>query len=302
MKKGIDVGNGYTKYDENLKFASRVKVGKKPQFGKSKKEVHYINYDGTDYIVGEGGIFTGDDRYFSKEYEICLLTAIALSNPKEDFIEASIVIGLPETKHDLISDSLKKHILGYKQKQIVVNDNSYTIRIKDVIVFLEGAYPILTADERNVIVIDNGAGTINVSQWEDLSHLNGTTYKESMYKMYAEISTYLNTNKGTEYKPTDIEKIFNKKTITVSQKEVDITDIRPIISSNIKDIASYIKNFLSPKDAEKIFLIGGGGADTINYWQEEFKANGESIIELVEDNQYINQKVYQMIANEEFED
>lgn len=302
MKKGIDIGNGYTKFGDEAKFASRVKVGEKPKFGKQKKDVHYVSYEGIDYVVGEGSIFTGDDRYFSKEYELCLLTAIALSNPKEDFIEAKLVIGLPETKHNLISESLKKHILGFKQKQLTVNDVKYTIRIDNVIVFLEGAYPILKEDERNVIIIDNGAGTINVSQWSELAHLDGTTYKESMYKMYAEIAKYLNTNEGTEYKPTDIEKIFNKKTITVNQKEVDISYIRTIIANNIKDIASYIKNDFAVKDAEKIFLIGGGGADTINYWQEEFKVNGDPIIELVEDNQFINQKVYQMIANEEFED
>ncbi|MPQ43754.1 ParM/StbA family protein [Clostridium tarantellae] len=295
MKFGIDIGNGYTKFNGG-KFASRVKIGEKVSFGKAKKEVHYINYEGMNYIVGEGAIFTGDERYFSKEYEICLLSSIALSSEGEDFINANIVIGLPEKKHKLIAQKLKNHIKKLGQKQITVDEVDYTIKIEDVLIFIEGAYPILKDIEDNVIVIDNGAGTINVTHWEDLSIVNSATYTESMYKMYAEIASYLNLNKGTDFKPTDIEKIFNKKTIIVNQEEVDISDIRKIISSHIKEIASYIKNDFKVKEVSKIYLVGGGAYDTINYWQKEFK-----ITKINEDVQFINQKIYEMIAKEEFD-
>ena len=295
MKFGIDIGNGYTKFTDG-KFASRVKIGEKVSFGKAKKEVHYIKYEGMNYIVGEGAIFTGDERYFSKEYEICLLTSIALSSKGEDFIDANLVIGLPEKKHKLIAQKLKNHIKKLGQKQITVDEVDYTIKIEDVLIFIEGAYPILKDIEDNVIVIDNGAGTINVTHWEDLSIVNSATYTESMYKMYAEIASYLNLNKGTDFKPTDIEKIFNKKTIIVNQEEVDISDIRKIISSHIKEIASYIKNDFKVKEVAKIYLVGGGAYDTINYWQKEFK-----ITQIKEDVQFVNQKIYEMIAKEEFD-
>jgi plasmid segregation protein ParM len=294
MARGIDVGNGYTKFN-GQKFASRLKVGRKNSFGRQRKEIYNVEYEGTSYIVGEGVPFTGDNRYFSKEYEICLLTALALGSGNEDFIEESIVVGLPEGKHKLIAESLEKHIRGLGQKQIKVEDKEYTIRISDVIIFIEGAYPIKTEEEFNVITIDNGAGTICVSQWEDLAIMKSRTYSEAMYAMYAEIADYLNEHKGADYLPTDIEKILNKKTVTIDQEEIDITDIRPIIANHIKGIATFIRNDFKVKDAKKIYLMGGGGADTFNYWKNEFK------LELVPNSQYINSEIYQAIAKEEFE-
>ncbi|KZL88732.1 ParM/StbA family protein [Clostridium magnum] len=296
MARGIDIGNGYVKF-QGKKFASRTKIGEKTAFGKQKKEIHYVTYDGVNYVVGEGAIFTGDDRYFSNQYTVCLLTALALGSGNEDFIEESVVVGLPERKYKLIGEKLKKHITSLGQKQISVDGKEYTIRIKDALVFIESAYPILKEIEYNVIVIDNGAGTINVTQWEDLSIINSATYNEAMYKMYAEIASYLNTNKGADFKPTDIEKIFNKKTTIINQEETDITDIRPIISNHIGEIASYIKNDFKYKDAKAIYLIGGGGADAINYWKNDFPK-----IKLVENNQFINSEVYDAIAKEEFGD
>ncbi|RXI70525.1 ParM/StbA family protein, partial [Clostridium tetani] len=258
MAIGIDIGNGYTKFGEE-KFASRVKVGEKISFGNHKKEVHYVEYEGVNYIVGKGSIFTGDDRYFSKEYIICLLTALALSNKNEDFIEEDIVVGLPERKYKLLGDKVKDYLCKIGQKQIIVDGKEYTIRINDVIVFIESAYPILKSIEDNVLIIDNGAGTINVTQWEDLSIINSATYSEAMYAMYANVSSYLNNTKGSDFKPVDIEKILNKKTVTIDQDEVNIEDIRPIVSSHIKEIASFIKNEFKYKDAKNIYLIGGGG-------------------------------------------
>lgn len=294
MNLGIDVGNGYTKYVGG-KFASRIKIGEKVGFGKQKKDVHSVKYKGINYLVGQGAPFTGDERYFDEYYKICLLTGIALSAGKEDFIEANVVVGIPEKKYKLFSKKLKDSILKYNQEQITVDDKEYTIRIKDCIVFIEAAYPILIEDEDNVITIDNGAGTINVTQWEGLAILNSATYNDSMYKMYSDIANYLNDNKGSEYLPTDIESILNKKTAIINNIETDITDIRPIVENHITNIGSFITNAFKIKEAVRIYLVGGGGADTINYWKKQFPK-----IQLVTDSQCINQKVYQSVANAEF--
>lgn len=293
MAIGIDVGNGYTKFC-NKKFASRVKIGTINKFGRRKNEIHNVEYEGVNYIVGDGSIFTGDNRYFTKEYEICLLTAIALGCGK-DFPKESIVVGLPEKKQTLLGNELETHLKEIGQKQITVDGTKYTIRIEDAIVFIEGAYPILESIEDNVIVIDNGAGTINVSQWEDLSILNSQTYNEAIYKMYADISGYLNDTKGSEFKPIDVQKFFNDTTTIINQEEVDISDTRKIITSHIREIASYIKNDFEYKSAKSIFLIGGAGADTITYWQEEFPN-----IKLIKDAQFINSRIYDAIAKDNF--
>jgi plasmid segregation protein ParM len=199
-------------------------------------------------------------------------------------------------KHKLIGKQLDKHIKAFKQEQIIVDDKKYTIRIKDVIVFIEGAYPILTEEESKAIVIDMGAGTINVSEWQDMSIENSATYTESMYKMYEEISDYLNENKGSDFKPVDIEKILNKKYTTIKGKETDISDIRPIIKNYITEIASYIVNGFDVSGSQKIYLLGGGGMDTLTYWQEKF-----TDIQLVDKGQYINSEIYDKVAQGEFE-
>lgn len=294
MNFGIDVGNGYTKYKGCL-FASKVRVGDLINFGKKKENVYEVEMNGTKYVVGEGANFTGDNRYYEDYYKLCLLTAIALSAKGEDFIENNLVLGLPEKKFKLNGEKLKKHILGIGQQEIKINGINYIIRTKDCTVFIEGAYPILTEEEENVIIIDNGAGTINVSQWENMSIINSVTYGESMNKMYADVANYLNSNKGADFKPSEIEKILNKKNIIINNVETDITDIRPIVENHITEIASYIRNDFQTKNASKIYLIGGGGADTIQYWKKQFP-----VINLVENSQFINQKVYELVANSEY--
>jgi plasmid segregation protein ParM len=294
LYKGVDLGNGYVKFDSK-KFASRVKVGEAYKFGKQKKDVYEVSYEGVTYTVGEGSIFTGENRYYSKEYKLCLLTAIALSYPNEDFIEVSICVGLPEKKHKIHGEKLTKHIKDLGQQQIRVNEKDYVIRINDAIVFIEAAYPILAEEEGKVVVIDQGAGTVNVTQWEDLSIVHSSTYTDSMYKMYADIANYLNSNKGSDFKPTDIEKLLNKKSTTIGGKETDITDIRPIIQNYITEISSFINNDFDVNTAEKLYLMGGGGMDLISYWQKQYPN-----IELVPDGQTINSKVYEMVAKKEF--
>ena len=296
MNLGIDIGNGYTKFNEG-KFASKVKVGEIIKFGKIKKEIHQVEFGGTKFIVGEGASFIGDNRYFEEYYKLCLLTAIALST-EEDFIEVNLVIGLPQKKHKLFSEKIKNHIMKLGQQQIKVDDKFCTIRINNCLVFIEGAYPIKSQEESNVLVIDNGAGTINVTQWEELGITTSASYNEGMNKMYADITSYLNTNKeGADFKPSEIEKIINKKSVIIDNKQTDIIDIRPIIENHIMETASFIKNDFKVKNASEIYLIGGGGADTITYWQKQFP-----VIKLVENSQAINQNIYELVANSEFDE
>lgn len=296
--KGKDIGNGYTKYDGG-QFASKIKFGEISSFGRKKANVHEVEYKGNKFIVGDGAGFNGDDRYFNDYYKLCLLTAIALEEKKEDFIETNVVVGVPIIKHKLIAPALKEHILSYGQQEITVDGKTYTIRINDCKVFIEGAYPILTEDESKILVIDMGRGTINVSVWNELAVEFADTFDDGLNKMYTEIATYLKLNKEGASKITasDIEKLLNKKTATIGNATVDISEIRHIVENNIMGIASDIKNACSWVTCDKIYVIGGGGADTFQYWKKHFTK-----AELVDKYQDINRQIYQKVADEEFGD
>ena len=171
------------------------------------------------YTVGDGALFTGDNRYFTIEYKVALLTAIALNNPEEDFIDTVVVIGTPITRHNRLASKIAEHYTGM-QETMVIEGREVTIRINDLHVFIEGAYPVLTGEDGRVITIDMGAGTINVTEFVDGSPEKYTTYPDAMYKMYEEIATYLNVTKGGDFKPTDIEPILNRKTISINQEKL----------------------------------------------------------------------------------
>lgn len=290
LSLGSDVGNGYTK-NRKVKFASKVVPGEKTHLvGRKKKDIYEVKYDNVSYIVGEGSAFTGEQRYFSLEYKLCLLTSIALAFPKQDFIEGAFCVGLPLELHEKYSEKLIEEFKG-KQFEIEVEGKLRTIRIKDFDVFVEAAYPILTKDQGRVVTIDMGAGTVNVTQFFEGGVEKYATYDESMYKMYADIAQYLNTKKGSRFMPRDIEPILNKKAIEINQEVVDITDIKPIIEANIRAIVTEINNKFDIAETGKIYLIGGGSMDTAKYWKKFYpKATP------VEDAQSVNYRVYDLVA------
>ena len=289
MSFGGDIGHGYVKTIETI-FPSKVKVGKNLGFGKKKKDTYEVTVGEQVYTVGDGALFTGDNRYFTVEYKVALLTAIALNNPEEDFIDTLVVIGVPITRHGRLASKISEYYTGM-QETIVIEGREVTIRINDLHVFIEGAYPVLTGEDGRVITIDMGAGTINVTEFVDGSPEKYTTYPDAMYRMYEEVATYLNVTKGGDFKPTDIEPILNRKAISINQEKVDITDIRPIIASHIGEMASLISNTFSVGRADAIYLIGGGSMDTYNYWRKVMPT-----AVLVEDSQNINCRVFNMMA------
>lgn len=287
---GVDIGHGYTK-TKLVKFASKVKVGSNLGIvGKTKKDTYAVKHNGQDYVVGDGAIFTGEERYFTIEYKLALLTAIALNNPTEDFIDITIVLGTPIERNGRVASRIAQHFRGV-QETININGRDVTIRITDIGITIEGVYPVLTGEEGRVITIDMGAGTVDVTEFVEGSIGLYTTYTDSMYKMYQEIATFLNVTKGGDFRPADVEPILNRTTMTINQQRVDITDIRPIIQSHIAEIASNIKNYFNTGRADSIYLIGGGAMDTIQYWNKVFPT-----AKLVEDSQMINSKVFDIIA------
>lgn len=299
MKLGIDLGNGWTKF-EGLRFASAVAVGKLPNFGEKNPEVHQIRYDGTPYIVGRvsDGSFIGDDRYTTEYYKICLLTAIALASEKRGHdgskIKAEICIGLPiNLYNDGKGDELIEHIMGYKTQTIEVNGKEYDIQMKSVIVFPEGALVIKDGELGSILTIDIGAGTVNVVEWEDGRPKDYRTLTNSMLNMYSNISALL-TDLGTSFEDREIEKLLysGNRVISVNQQDVDVTkQVDAIIDNTVRKMASEIQSKFNVKSIRKLKLLGGGAYPTYNAWKQQFPT-----IELSNESQFVNSEIFDMIA------
>lgn len=289
MKFGIDLGNGYVKC-EGKKFASRVRVGRLANFGAKRDDVFQVKYDGTDYVVGEGEVFTTDDRYFTEDYKVCLLTAIA-SNTTETTVEAEICVGLPIAKYmSELREKFEQYLNSLDIQKIILNGVEVVIKIKKAIVFVEGAYVVESKDKDNVLTIDIGAGTVNIIQWENQAPIQYDTKNKSFYNLYEKIVKHLkDTGRGdvsTEY----IENNLSSDEILIDRKMVDIRDTHKITEKHIRQLASQINSYFDISRAKKIQLLGGGAFPTLKYWKEIY---GE--VELVEDSQMTNSKIFKKV-------
>lgn len=299
MKIGIDLGNGYTKFNGN-KFASKTKVGRLAGLaglGEIPENIHEVTYKGTTYIVGDGEPFTSPNRYFETDYEICLLTAIGLSS-KNIAVEADICVGLPiipymnDTRSKLINKL--NELTKEGSIKITIDGQDKLIKIKKAIVFAEGAYVMETMDRDNIITIDLGAGTVNITQWNNLSPMAYDTVNKSFNKLYRDIANHIkNTGRGT-VTINYIEDNFGKDKIIIDGKLIDISDTKQMISKYISALVANVYDICDVPQAKKIQIFGGGAIATSEYWKDAFGMDREGI-EVLPNSQFTNSEIYQKV-------
>lgn len=287
---GVDLGNGYVKF-RGKKFASRIKLGRVANFGKKREDIYQVNYNDIDYVVGDGEYFTTGNRYFTDDYKICLLTAAALSS-KDPVIDVNICVGLPIIKYmSEVKDKFEKYLNNLNVEKVKINGEEKIINIKSAVVFVEGALVVLTKDNQSILTIDIGAGTVNIIQWENQEPVKFDTKDKSFYNLYSKIAKHLrDTGRGSvssEY----IEKHLGEDEIIINQKKVDIRDTHKIIEKHVTELASEIESYFDISNVSKIKLMGGGALPTFKYWKAIYN-NG---VELVDDSQFINSKIYDKV-------
>lgn len=294
IRLGIDVGNGYTKYNGG-NFASKVKNGSISGIGTKRKGVHQVEYKGKQYMVGTGSTFTGKDRYFTEEYEMCLLTGIALSTGKKRKTTINcenVVVGLPIDYYKNLSGKVESYLNGLGVNEIVVDGVHFTIGIESVTVFIEGAYPIATADDRHMITIDVGAGTINVIEWENQAIINKFTFDKAFYEVHKQIAEFLNENYNLGLTPADAERYVGATEVDTEDGVEQVPELDEIVGKFISEVATVIENSFHTKTCKEIPVFGGGAKDTFKFWQKHFKK-----AVFIEDAQHVNQRVYQAVAD-----
>jgi len=300
LKLGIDLGNGYTKF-KGVAFASKTKVGRLASMaglGEKPDDIHEVGYKGTTYIVGAGEPFTAPDRYFTTDYDLCLLTAIAL-NSDDIAIDTEVCVGLPITHFMDVAlrHRLAEHIMDLSKNEpakLTLNGQDKLIRIKRVLVFAEGAYVMHTMDADNVITIDLGAGTINITQWDGMTPVAYDTVPKSFNKLYREIANHIkNTNRGT-VTPAHVEKYFGKDEIEINGKMVNIKDTHEMIRKYVTGLVSTVFDICEVAEAKKIQVLGGGAEATRDYWKDAF-GEARAGVEVLDRSQFTNSEIYQAV-------
>ncbi|HBF7594780.1 TPA: ParM/StbA family protein [Clostridioides difficile] len=294
VRRGIDLGNGYVKFD-GRKFATKSRVGRLLKgVGVSRTDLHSVIYNEVEYIVGEGEMLTGDAKYFDPRYRLILLTAVAESGKRFKNIKARVCVGVPMLDRDRLEPVIKQEILSWGEQSIIVNGREHNIEIVEVEVFIEGALPILTEDTREILTIDIGAGTINVAQWSNMSPVDYDTLPSSFINMYSDMAKYINENFGGGFTSADVEKLVcAKKTKTpIKQKMTDISDIYLIMDEFVSGAVSQIKETFKTDQIESVQILGGGAEATFSRWQKYFPE-----AELVANSQTINSEIFDIVAN-----
>ena len=294
---GIDVGNGYTKYNRG-KFASRVDIGTLEEpFG----EVHSVVFRGINYIVGStnGASILTEDKYFTDNYLMLLLTGIALSEGNTSgSIEASVTIGVPATQYKKEKrDAIKEHLKGVHET-IIVDGRKFEIFIKDIEVGMEGSLVFKTNATGKTLVIDIGAGTVNAVLWEGKRKKFEDTINKSFYALLTEMSGILKKKYDFNVEAEKVEGYVGAKSIKIKGSMKEVPELQMLLSNFVESCAGTIQRNtkFEWESVDSIEIMGGGAECTFKLFKDKYFKHAN----LVEDGQFINQQVYELISKIKF--
>jgi plasmid segregation protein ParM len=228
---GLDNGYYYTKTSEKVMFISSFEKGKDIDIN---KDTIQVNIDNKDYIIGSNtGEFVADgNKIDSLVTELCTITAIAKSYPNEQVIECNMVAGLPVQYYASQKEAFKNKLISYGQKKITIGDKTQHIRIKDAEIYPQSVGVVFmnakNYKNETTLVIDIGGGTIDVSYFEGLKMVDKATYNEGMLVLYTKLSQMLKGEYNTKFKPYDMDRIIQNKTIQTEQGKISTSILNPI--------------------------------------------------------------------------
>jgi plasmid segregation protein ParM len=280
MILGVDVGYTYVKTvtseGEDI-LRSTIKEGSL-DINKSIT----VELNGKEYTVGEKGSYSVDlNKTQDDTFQICMYTAIARAM-QHNSDEINLVTGLPVAFYSSQKKILKDSLEG-KDVFIKLNGRHKIFTINRCLIFPQSAglfiiYPELF--QSNVLVIDIGGMTVDVSYFEGLKLIKYATYPMGMLKLYGEIIQTINSEFAVNLELLDAEKIIQEG----MEIEGVSVNIEHIIQKHAEDILRPIKLEFPYKTTKRAF-IGGGAVSLKEYLpgsvrEEDIFANARAFYQI----------------------
>lgn len=250
MILGVDVGSYSVKSSKGVTFLSKL-----TKHGGFEENSDYIIIDSDKWYLGEGDFDTEYRKAYRKSYINLMYAAIALST---DEAYNNVVVGLPLSQYKEDRDYLRNIILQNSNKNLVINDVSKQIVIKDLEVVPEGIAAV--NDNFEGIVIDIGGRTT------DICLITNEFNKRKINKPYSlplgvlnlenDFISIINNTYALDLFPEDTQRILNKGLkIYGEEKEIDFA--MEVYKKFVNKVISILQVDY-PIRTHNIALIGGG--------------------------------------------
>lgn len=312
IRLGIDLGNGWVKCNGH-RFASAAGLKTLPKVNGRMEGHHQVTINGENWEVGRGEKFIRNNRFKTDEYKVCLLTAIAMEAKRRGITSSDLLVevcvGLPQDLHKQASvvEDLQSELLSWDKVNVQVDNDittginaNYNIKIKKVLVFVEGALCLMTNDLSETLTMDIGAGTYNAVLWSGGSIVADDTQKMGAQVIFAAIANQIKQNYQTTVTPAEVERIVmsgqhalhlnNSQTATDLSKEFDRW-IRLCVGKMYNKL--FENSEFNIDTIQKVQFLGGGSTFTFPYWYELL---GEKAV-YINNAQYINSEIYEAVIN-----
>ena len=263
MILGIDVGNYSLKTSSNISVKSLVSTEENILGSKL-----ILEYDNQKFIIGEGNFETELNKSTKENFLPLLYTGIALSS--EDTFN-QIVVGLPINQYKTNRGQLEQLVQENKMKTLKVNGKLREIVISDFKVYPEGigAYYSFNSKE-DVIIIDIGGRTTDIAYISDKKHQLSDTVAVGTLNIYKEVATKLNSEYSLDLDVQKVDRITERGTLKVDNKDVDLRFITGILKNNFFKIKEAL-DFNFPARTEKIILVGGGAKLFVKAFKKRYE-------------------------------
>ncbi|ERI94186.1 hypothetical protein HMPREF1982_01198 [Clostridiales bacterium oral taxon 876 str. F0540] len=310
----VDIGTSYIKTNE-IYFKTTIHESRTNEH---HSIINYsIKWNDTFYTIGDSysAVNIKLTDFKTKEYKLCLLTAIAFSfasKTKSRYLKVRLALGLPaeyyETYYEELISEIKK--LGtqslkidcqyedsyeYATNSTYIDDGTkehiwtdYTIEILDVVIFKHGATLYEDISKRlnfPLTVIDFGSHLVNASNWaldENTPLLinSKTLTNIGFYKMLHDLTLKICSIKGFSY-------MYNESCVwdilsTYEEGCVKDTTLKEIEVSVLKpyiDKVIYLLKLHEFKINDNILLIGGPSITLLNYVSNKFPYSTISLLD-----------------------
>ncbi len=250
MILGIDVGNYSVKVNPNINVKSLVST-EENILGSGI----VLEYDNKKFVIGEGNFETELNKSSKENFLPMLYTGIALAS--EDVFN-QVVCGLPINQYKANKDALERMVNENKMKTVKLNGKSREIVISEFKVYPEGigAYYSLSTNE-DVIIVDIGGRTTDIAYICDKKHYTSSTVAVGTLNIYKSICDRLNGEHSLDLDLQMVDRIIQRASFKVDNKEVDLRFITEILKENFMKIKQDL-DFKFPARTERIILVGGG--------------------------------------------